>query len=64
MLNKFISDTSNNIIVCGSCSRSCLEISDPIDPPAPDTKKCFDDVSEITPFTTLALGNKSSNERF
>jgi hypothetical protein len=49
MLNKFISDTSNNIIVCGSCSRSCLEISDPIDPPAPDTKKCFDDVSEITP---------------
>ena len=41
ILYKLNSDISNKIIFLGSLLRICLTISEPMDPPAPDTKKIF-----------------------
>ena len=64
ILNKLNSDTSNKINLIGLCFKSCLAISDPMDPPAPEIKRVLLEALSIISSATLALGSKSSKERF
>ena len=63
-LNKLYSDTSNRMMHFGSLSNSCLAISEPIEPPAPEISNVFSEALLIKSFATLALGKRSSRDKF
>ena len=63
-LNKLNSEISNKIMNLGLLSSSCLTISEPIEPPAPEIKKVLSLQLFITSRSTLVRGNKSSRDRF
>ena len=59
---RLYSESSYKITLFGFDASNCLVISAPIEPPAPEIKKVFDDASLTSALDILAPGKISSIE--
>ena len=62
ILKRLNSEISNKMIFLGLLNNSCLVISDPIEPPAPEIKNILESAFSNWVFEILAPGKISSIE--